>query len=146
MPNIIVRPCQSDKIIKFHLLLVGVARGDPEVVAEYARGQPAYGRPPCPAPRGDRARQAHRWQGNSLYSLQLTLQYNLYPVQIHLHAVTVLFLYNLLYQVYGGMLILENWKLSRFGQGFNNIKHVAVSVCQQERIIFSKRRANQRLF
>ena len=22
-------------------------------------------------------------------------------------------------KVYGGMLILENWKLSRFGQGFN---------------------------
>ena len=32
-------------------------------------------------------------------------------------------------KVYGGLLILENWKLSRFGQGFNNIKHVAVSVC-----------------
>ena len=29
-------------------------------------------------------------------------------------------------KVYGGMLILENWKLSRFGQGFPTIKHMAV--------------------
>ena len=26
-------------------------------------------------------------------------------------------------KIYGGMLILENWKLSRFGQGFNNNKN-----------------------
>lgn len=31
-------------------------------------------------------------------------------------------------KVYGGMLILENWKLSRFGQGFATVKHVAVSL------------------
>ncbi len=29
-------------------------------------------------------------------------------------------------KVYGGMLILENWKLSRFGQGFPTIKHMSV--------------------
>ena len=31
-------------------------------------------------------------------------------------------------KVYGGMLILENWKLSRFGQGFGTTKHIAVSI------------------
>lgn len=30
-------------------------------------------------------------------------------------------------KVYGGMLILENWKLSRFGQGFNTNKSLPVS-------------------
>ena len=30
-------------------------------------------------------------------------------------------------KVYGGMLILENWKLSRFGQGFNTNKGLPVS-------------------
>ena len=30
-------------------------------------------------------------------------------------------------KIYGGMLILENWKLSRFGQGFNNNKNNAHS-------------------
>ena len=30
-------------------------------------------------------------------------------------------------KVYGGMLILENWKLSRFGQGFPTVKHMSVS-------------------
>ena len=29
-------------------------------------------------------------------------------------------------KVYGGMLILENWKLSRFGQGFNTNKGLPV--------------------
>ena len=32
-------------------------------------------------------------------------------------------------KVYGGMLILENWKLSRFGQGFNTNKGLPVSSC-----------------
>ena len=32
-------------------------------------------------------------------------------------------------KVYGGMLILENWKLSRFGQGFNTNKGLPVSFC-----------------
>ena len=31
-------------------------------------------------------------------------------------------------KVYGGMLILENWKLSRFGQGFNTNKGLPVSL------------------
>jgi hypothetical protein len=30
-------------------------------------------------------------------------------------------------KVYGGMLILENWKLSRFGQGFAMLKNIPVS-------------------
>jgi hypothetical protein len=29
-------------------------------------------------------------------------------------------------KVYGGMLILENWKLSRFGQGFAMLKNIPV--------------------
>ena len=29
-------------------------------------------------------------------------------------------------KVYGGMLILENWKLSRFGQGFAILKNIPV--------------------
>ena len=33
-------------------------------------------------------------------------------------------------KVYGGMLILENWKLSRFGQGFNTNKGLPVSSSQ----------------
>ena len=32
-------------------------------------------------------------------------------------------------KVYGGMLILENWKLSRFGQGFGTVKLISVRGC-----------------
>ena len=53
-------------IIKFPKPLIGVARRDPKVVAEHARGEPTHGGPPRPAPRRDWTRQAHRWQGNSL--------------------------------------------------------------------------------
>ena len=40
-------------------------------------------------------------------------------------------------KVYGGMLILENWKLSRFGQGFNTNKGLPVSLVTPELSFFT---------
>ena len=49
-------------------------------------------------------------------------------------------------KIYGGMLILENWKLSRFGQGFNNNKNNAhsnnISVRNTMEILLSGHKLN----